>query len=89
MDEDKKKKFEVRIDPTPDGMFEKNIYIGGERFEWEIDEASFNWAKSQGTAFFEAVKKDIANHFLASLSEVCEKRITLQDFQTALKTGRI
>ena len=87
--EDKKKKFEVRTEPTKDKFFQRNIYIDGEYFDWEIDESSLDWAKAQGPVFFEATKKDIAKHFLDSLSEMVGRKITLEAFQLALKTGWI
>jgi hypothetical protein len=89
MGADNKKKFELRLDPTPDGFFQKNIYVDGDLFDWAIDEESFDWARKQGPVFFEAVKKDIANHFLDSLSEMVGRKITLADFHTALKNGMI
>lgn len=87
--EQDKKKFEVRLERLPDKFFQKNIYIDGELFDWSIDEESFEWAKKQGPEFFEVVKKDIANHFLESLSEMVGRKITLEDFNQALKTGWI
>jgi hypothetical protein len=89
MKEDKKKKFEVRLEHTPDGFMQKNIYIDGELFDWSIDEESFEWAKKQGPVFFEATKKDIANHFLESLCEMVGRKITIEDFKLATKTGWI
>jgi len=89
MSDDNKKKFEVKMEKTPDGFFQRNIYVDGEYFDWSIDEQSLDWAKKQGPEFFEVVKKDIANHFLDSLSEMVGRKITFNDFQAALKTGLI
>lgn len=89
MNEDKKKKFEVRTESTKDGFFQRNIYVDGEFFDWSIDEKSLDWAKNQGPVFFEATKKDIANHFLDSLSEMVGRKITIEEFKLALKTGWI
>lgn len=89
MNEDNKKKFEVRTERTTDGFLQKNIYIDGELFDWGIDEESFDWAKKQGPVFFEAAKQDIAKHFLESLSEMVGRRISPEDLQNARKTGWI
>lgn len=89
MDAENKKKFEVRIRKTPDGFFQRDIFVDGEFFDWSIDEESFEWARKQGPEFFEATKKDIAKHFLESLSEFVGRRVTPGDFQKATKTGFI
>ena len=87
--EENKKKFEVRMEKTPDKFFQKNIYVDGEYFDWSIDEESLDWSRRQGPEFFEVVKRDIASHFLSSLSEFVGRKITLEVFQDALKTGWI
>jgi hypothetical protein len=89
MREEGKKKFEVRLFTDEKGFHEKQIYIDGEHFDWGIDEESFDWARKQGPAYFAAIQKDIAKHFLESLSEMVGRPITIQEFATANKTGWI
>jgi hypothetical protein len=71
------------------GFLQNAIFIDGEHFDWDIDEEAFEWARRQSPAFFEAVKADIVAHFLTCLSEVVGRKITMQDFMIAQKTGWI
>ena len=88
-----KKKFEVKAEMTtafvPGPHFQKNIYIDGELFDWEVDEEAYHWAEKQGPAMLMAVQKDICKHFLQCLSEVVGRKISIQDLQEATKTGWI
>jgi hypothetical protein len=88
-----KKKFAVKEEMTtgqiPGPFFHKNIYIDNELFDWEIDEDAYKWAENQGPEILFAVQKDIINHFLNSISEFTEKKITLKDLQEAIRTGWI
>lgn len=98
MDEDKKKKFEVKVERTLDGFFQRNIYIAVEpgpdpkqfiEVEYEIDEESLRWAEKKGGAILEAAKTDIQAHFLACISEVVGRRVDERAFKEALRTGWI
>ena len=87
------KKFEVKEEMTQGYVagpfFQRNIYIDGELFDWAIDEESYNWAMKQGPEILMAAQKDIARHFLESLSEIVGRRVSIQDLQEAAKTGWI
>jgi len=84
-----KKKFEVRLITDEDNLTEKCIYIDGEYFDWSIDEESFDWAKKQGPEIFAATQRDIAQHFIDSLSEMVGRKVTIQEFAIATKIGWI
>ena len=84
-----KKKFELRLSQDENGFYEKNIYIDGELFDWQVDQESFDWAVKQGGAILAAAQKDIAKHFLDSLSEMVGRKLTIQEFAVATKTGWI
>lgn len=83
-----KKKLEIR--PIIIGsMVQKAIFIDGEHFDWSVDEESLKEAAAMGEIYFQAVQKDIAKHFLDSLSEVVGREVTLAEFNQALITGEI
>ena len=97
MNEDKKK-FEVKIERTKDGFFQRNIYIAVEpglnpkqfiEIEYEVDEESLKWAEEKGGEILQATKADIQRHFLSCISEVAGKKIDEKEFREALKTGWI
>ena len=88
-----KKRFTVKTEMTagevPGPFFQKNVYIDGELFDWEIDEEAYKWAQSKGPMILAVVQQDICKHFLDCLSEVVGRKITIQDLQEATKTGWI
>ena len=88
-----KKRFIVKQEMTTGEVsgpfFQKNIYVDGELFEWSIDEEAYRWAQSQGPQMLMAVQKDICKHFLDCLSELVNRKISIQDLQEATKTGWI
>jgi hypothetical protein len=87
---EEKKKLEIKtvMDPST-GLSENQIYIDEEFFDWGIDEESLNWAIQQGPEYYAAAQKDIAKHFLESLSEMVGRKVTLPEFNKALQTGWI
>ena len=97
MNEDKKK-FEVKTERTPDGFFQRNIYIAVNpgpnptqfyEVDYEVDEESLKWAEEKGGAILQAARADIEQHFLSAISEVAGKEVDHKAFQLAIKTGWI
>ena len=84
-----KKKFAVKTQMSSGYFFQKDIYIDDELFDWSIDEEAYHWAEMQGPDVLRAVQRDICKHFLDCLSEVVGRKISLDDFQQAAKTGWI
>lgn len=87
--EEGKKKFEVKALFDGQGFQEQSIFVDGEYFDWGIDEAAYDCARKQGPEYLAIIQMDIAKHFLESLSEFCDKKVTMADFEKARKTGWI
>ena len=71
------------------GTIEKAIFIDGELLDWAVDISSLMEAKQMGPQFFKAAKKDIQRHFLESVSEVLDRKVTIKDIKQAIQTGWI
>ena len=74
----------------PNGKKENALFIDNEQFEWSVDEASVAKVAATGDEFMmNAIKKDIEQHFLDSLSEFVGRKITFKEVKEAEKTGWI
>jgi hypothetical protein len=87
--EPKKKKFETRVVIGKNGAIKKDIYIDGELFDWSVDLSAFQEAAKMGPHFKLAVQKDIAKHFMDSMSEFLGRRVTFEEIKKAHETGWI
>tara|TARA_Y100000034_G_scaffold136230_1_gene211674 strand:+ start:67 stop:333 length:267 start_codon:yes stop_codon:yes gene_type:complete len=86
----KKKKFQWMHRVLPNGKKENALFIDNEQFEWSVDEASVAKVAATGDEFMmNAIKKDIEQHFLDSLSEFVGRKITFKEVKEAEKTGWI
>lgn len=83
------KRFEVKMRPAKGGGIEKAIFIDGELLDWQIDLMSFAEACKMGPAFKLEAQKNIAEHFVESVSDVLGRKVTLEEIKTAIKTGWI
>jgi hypothetical protein len=84
-----KKTFQVMMRPGKNGVLEKAIFIDGELLDWAVDMTSLADAMHMGPKFFAAAQKDIAKHFIESVSEVLDRKVTIEDIKQATKTGWI
>lgn len=87
--EENKKKFEVRLRAGEAGRVENAIFIDNELLDWQVDLNSLFEAKQMGPAFFQAVQRDIEIHFVDSVSEFLNRKVTMQEINEAIKTGWI
>lgn len=88
-EEPKKLKFEVKFKQQPDGKIDKAIFINGEMFDYSIDQKSYNKACEMGPDTKGAVQQNITEHFVNSLSEFLERKVTMADVINAINTGWI
>ena len=72
-----------------DGWTRKGIFIDNELFDWGIDEESYKEAMSMGPQYHRIFEQEIAQHFLDSLSEFMNRRVTQEEVALAFKTGLI
>jgi hypothetical protein len=84
-----KKKFQVMMRKGKNGVLEKAIFIDGELLDWSVDMTSLADALHMGPKFFAAAQKDIAKHFIESVSEVIGRKVTTEDIKQATKIGWI
>jgi hypothetical protein len=86
--EEEKLKFEVK--PFFNGeFFEKRVYIGGEFFDWSIDQESLAYAEKMGPEYLRVAQEDIERHFAECVSDFINRRVTVEDCRKATKTGLI
>jgi len=71
------------------GSIEKQIFIDGEMLDWSVDSSSFLEAQKMGPQFALAVQRDIAKHFIESVSEVLGRKVTMDEIKEAIRTGWI
>ena len=83
------KTFEVKMQKGSDGTIEKAIFIDGEVVDWAVDISSLMEAYRMGPKYARVAQKDIAKHFVDSVSEVLGRKVTTQDIKKATKTGWI
>ena len=72
-----------------DNWLRKGIFIDNELFDWGIDEDSFKEAMSMGPEYFNVFKADIERHFIESISEFMNRKVTAAEVNEATKTGWI
>ncbi len=83
------KRFEVAVKLHPNGTIEKGIFIDGEHLDYSIDITAYMAAAKEGLHMKRAVQADIAKHFIACVSEVVGRKVTVQELIEAHKTGWI
>ena len=86
---DPMKTFEVKVRKRSDGTIEKAIFIDGEVIDWSVDISSLMEAYRMGPKYAIVAQKDIAKHFVESVSEVLGRKVTTQDIKKATTTGWI
>lgn len=84
-----KKKFEVKLRAGEAGRVEKAIFIDDELLDWQVDVNALFEAKKMGPAIFHAVQKDVEKHFVESVGEFLGRRVSMEDINSAIKTGWI
>jgi len=84
-----KKKFEVKMRPTPGGGIEKTIFIDDELLDWQVDIDSLMDAMKMGPQYMREIQRDIERHFVESVSDFIGRKVTAQEIKTAIKTGYI
>lgn len=70
----------------------KAIFIDGQVFDWHIDRKSLVEAKrfaQNDPVMKQSIYTDIQSHFMHSFCEFIGKKITLEELNEALMTGRI
>ena len=83
-----KKKFEVLMHTVNGGM-QKDIFIDGELLDWSVDTESLRDAMRMGPKYARAVREDIQQHFVESVSDFIGRKVTAQEIQNAIKIGWI
>jgi len=81
------KRFEVKMRRHPGGEIEKAVFVDGEQLDWSIDISSYMEACKMGLQYKLAVQRDIAKHFVDSVSEVVGRHITVEEIKAAIKSG--
>lgn len=83
-----KKRFEVRT-IMKDGGLQNAVFIDDELLDWAVDMESLREAMKMGPKYFNEIQKDIARHYVDSVSEVLGRQVTAKDIDDARKTGWI
>jgi len=84
-----KVKFETRIKLHSNGSVEREVWIGGEKFDWSMDVTSFHEAVKMGPMYKKAVQADIVKHFVDSVSDFLGRKVTMKEVNEATKRGWI
>jgi hypothetical protein len=84
-----KVKFETRIKLHSNGSVEREVWIGGEKFDWSVDVTSFHEAVKMGPMYKKAVQADIVKHFVDSVSDFLGRKVTMKEVNEATKRGWI
>ncbi len=84
-----KVKFETRIKLHSNGSVEREVWIGGEKFDWSVDVTSFHEAVKMGPMYKKAEQADIVKHFVDSVSDFLGRRVTMKEVNEATKKGWI
>ena len=87
MQEQQKKRFEVKMKLNSDGSITKDIFIDDIRLDWSVDITSYSEACKMG--YKKTAQEDIAKYFIKSVSEVLGRKITIEEIKTAIQTGWI
>lgn len=88
-EEIQKKKFEVKMRAAKGGGVEKAIFIDDEILDWQIDLNSYVDAVKMGPQYMREIQRDIEKHFTESVSDFLERKVTMAEIKTAIKTGLI
>jgi len=83
------KTFRVKMRKQSNDTVEKAIFIDDEVLDWAIDISSLMEAYRMGPKFARVAQKDIAKHFVESVSEVLGRKVTVEQIKQATKTGWI
>ena len=67
----------------------KGIFVDGTLFDWGVDEEDYKEALAMGPKYQKEIEASIAQHFIESFSEFLSRHITLEEVETARKTGWI
>lgn len=84
-----RKKFETRVKIHPNGSVEKEIYINNELLDWSVDISSYMEARKMGDMYHNAIKRDIAKHFIDAVSDLVGRKVTNKEILEAAKRGYI
>ena len=84
-----KVRFQAGVRPGPNGRVEKAIFINGEKLDWSVDYNAFAEAKKMGPMYVQEMQKDIIRHYIASVSEVLGRHVTIEEIKSAITTGWI
>jgi hypothetical protein len=84
-----KVQFEVMMRPAGNGAIENAVFIDGEKLDWSIDMSSLMEARFMGPKFFRAVQDDVVKHYVKSVSDFLGRHITMEEINSAIKTGWI
>ena len=87
-DPQKRKKFEVKM-RLHSGMIEKAIFIDNEMLDWTIDISSYLECKKMGIEYKHAAQQDIEKHFIDSVSDFLNRKVTIDEIKAAIKIGWI
>lgn len=83
------KSFEVKMCKHANGSIEKAIFIDGEMLDWSIDIGAYMEAVKMGLMYQREAQKDIERHFVASVSDFLNRKVTVEEIKKATKTGWI
>ncbi|RTK96670.1 MAG: hypothetical protein EKK64_03535 [Neisseriaceae bacterium] len=84
-----KKKFEVKMRSDGSGGIEKAIFIDDEILDWQIDMNSYMDAMRMGPMYQREIQRSIEEHFIESVSDFLERKVTMEEIKEAIKTGWI
>ena len=88
-EEVKKVKFETKMRQGKNGKIETAIFIDSDKLHWSIDTTILIDAFKMGPEYLKAVQKEVEKHFIESVSEFLDRKVTYDEIKTAIKTGWI
>lgn len=89
MENENKKKFEVKMRAAKGGGIEKAIFIDDELLDWQIDLNSYADAMKMGPQYVREIQKSIEDHFTEAVSDTLGRKVTILEIKEAIKTGWI
>lgn len=84
-----KKRFEMRMHPGKNGSVKQGVFIDGELLDWSVEVADIFEARKMGPKFMQSVKMDIVRHFLQSVSEFLNRKVSVEELNEAKNNGYI
>ena len=81
--------FKTMMNKRSDGTIEKAIFIDETKLDWSVDASSLMEAARMGPHFFKEVQKDVEKHFVESVSEFINRKVTPGEIKDAIKSGWI